>query len=160
MDFSVQEENIVRQSLAMRAIPSQKLLIKYYKKINEKGGFSTRLVILATNFTAIFSKIVYIGIKMMLDKEKVKYSCVSVVQASDLKEGLGELEVNRDKVTIASVDAINMYPSIKLSTIKNSLRLFARKITLSTNKIVNIFLDLIHFEMSSTLISFNDEYYE
>ena len=34
MELSVQEENFVRQSLAMRAISSPKLLIKYHKTIN------------------------------------------------------------------------------------------------------------------------------
>ena len=66
-------------------IPYPKLLIKYHKKINSKGRFPTRLVIPVMNFTATFSKISYLGIKGLLDKEKVKYSQVSIVQASDLK---------------------------------------------------------------------------
>ena len=63
MELSVQEENLVRQSLATKAIPASKLLIKDHKKINEKGKFPTRLVIPTTNFTATFSKISYLGIK-------------------------------------------------------------------------------------------------
>ena len=82
MGFSVQEENYVRQSLATQAILSPEILIKYHKKINAKGGLPTRLVISATNFTATFSKIIYIGIKRVLDKAKVKYSRVSIVQES------------------------------------------------------------------------------
>ena len=35
MELSVQEENFVRQSLAMKAIPVPKLLIKYHKTISE-----------------------------------------------------------------------------------------------------------------------------
>ena len=85
MDFSVQEENVEKQLPVTRAILSPKLLIKYHKKINKKGEFPTRLVILETNFTATFSKIGYLGIKIMLDKAKVNYSRVSIVQASDLK---------------------------------------------------------------------------
>ena len=46
----------------------------------------------------------------MLEKVKVNFSRVSVVQAYDQKERLEELKIKRDKVTIASVDAINMYP--------------------------------------------------
>ena len=64
----------------------------------------------ATNFTATFSKIGYLGIKRYLDKVKVNYSQNSIVQASDLKEILEELGLNREEVTITSVDAINMYP--------------------------------------------------
>ena len=41
----------------------------------------------------------------------------------------------REEVTIASVNAINMYPSIKLATIKNSVRFFARTLTMATKKL-------------------------
>ena len=119
MELSVQEVNFVRQLLATREIPSPKLIIKDHKTINDNGGSSTRLVIPATNFIAKFSNIGYLGIKKCLDKGKVKYSRGSIVQASNLKKRLEELKIKRDEVTIASVDAINMYPSIKLSTIKN-----------------------------------------
>ena len=108
MVLSVQEENFVRQSIATRAIPSPKLLIKEHKKINEKVEFPTRLVIPAKIITTMFSKIVYVGIKRMLEKGKVNYSIVFIIQTSELKERLEELEIKRDEVTIASVDAINM----------------------------------------------------
>ena len=90
MELSVQEETFVRQLLATKAIPSPKLLIKDHKTINKKGAFPTRLVIPATNFTANFSKIGYLGIKRCLDKGKVNYSRFSTVQASNLKEILEE----------------------------------------------------------------------
>ena len=68
--------------------------------------------------------------------------------------------VKRDKVMIAPVDAINMYPSIKISTIKKAMILFARKLTAATKKTINLCLELIRFIMSSTLISFDGEYYK
>ena len=92
--------------------------------------------------------------KSLLDKGKANYSRVSIVKTSDLKERLEELDLKRDKIKIASVNAINMYPSIKLSTIKKAVRLFARKLTTATKKTINLCLDLIRFGMSSTLISF------
>ena len=76
------------------------------------------MVIPATNFTATLSKIGYLGIKRCLYKEKVIYSRNSIVQASDLKETLEELGLKKEQVTIASVDEINMYHSVKLATIK------------------------------------------
>ena len=79
MNFSVQEEQFVRQSLATRAKLFPKLLIKYHNKINKKGEFPTKLVIPATNFTATFSNIGYFGIKGILEKAKVNYSRVSIV---------------------------------------------------------------------------------
>ena len=85
LELSFKEEEFVRQSLATRAIPSPKLLIKDHKIINNKGEFPTRLVIPATNFTATFSKIGYLGIKRPLDKGKLRYSRVSIVHASEPK---------------------------------------------------------------------------
>ena len=63
MELSVQEETFVRQSLMKQAIPSPRLIIKYHKTINEKGELSTIFIIPATNFTAMFSNIGYLGIK-------------------------------------------------------------------------------------------------
>ena len=150
----------MRQSLATRAIPSPKLLIKNHKTINKKGGFPTRFSISTTNFTAEFSKTGCLGIKRMLDKGKVNYSRFSFVQASDLKERLEELKINRDRVNIASVDAINIYLLIKLSTITMSARFFAIKLTAANKKNINLCLELIRFGMSSTLIYFDGKYYE
>ena len=81
----------------------------------------------------------------------MKYSRVSIVQASYLKERLEELEVERDEVTIASVDDINMYPSIKILTIKKSVRFFAIKLTAITKKTINLCLELIRFGMRTIL---------
>ena len=73
---------------------------------------------------------------------------------------LEQLKIKRYKGTIASVDAIKMYPSIKLSTFRKAVIFFARKITAETKKTINLCLELIRFGMSSTLISFDGEYYE
>ena len=90
----------------------------------------------------------------------MNYSRVSTVQASDLKARLEELKVNIDEVKISSVDAINMYPSIKLATIRKALRFFARKLTAETKNTINLCLEFINFGMSSTLIYFYGKYYE
>ena len=160
MELLVQEDIFVWQLLATWAILFPKLLINDHKTINEKGALSTRLVIPALKFTVTFFNISYLGIKRCLDKGKVNYSQVSIVQASDLKERLEKLNIKRNEATIASVDTINMYPSIKLATIWKAVIFFARKLTAETNKTINLCLELIHFGMSYTLISFDCEYYE
>ena len=132
MNLSVQEENNVIQSLAIRAIPYPKLLIKYHKTINEKGEFPARLVIPLMDFTATFSKLKYLGMERILAKANVNHSSVSIVQASDLKERTYELELNRYGLTITSVDSINIYSSIKLTTTKKAVIFFARKFTAAT----------------------------
>ena len=128
--------------------------------MNEKGEYPTRLVIPATNFTATFSKLGYLRIKKMLDKAKVNYSRFTIVQASDLKEKLEEIGVNRDKLTIALIDAVNMYPSIKIKTIKKAVRYFTKGLTAATKKTTNLCLELIRLGMSSTLNYFGGYYYK
>ena len=118
------------------------------------------MVIPTKSFTATFSKISYLWIKRCLDKGKVNHSQNSIVQASDLKETLKELRLKIEEVTIASVDAINMYSSIKLATIRKAVRYFAIKLTKETKKTINLFLDLIHFGIISSVISFDGEYYK
>ena len=58
----------------------------------------------------------------------------------------------REEVTIASVDDINMYPSIKIATIKKAVRFFAITLTTATKKTINLCLELIRFGMSSTVL--------
>ena len=53
-----------------------------------------------------------------------------------------------------------MYPLIKLVTIRKSVRYFARKLARETKKTINLYLELIDFGMSSTLNSYDGEYYE
>ena len=64
----------------------------------------------------------------------MNYSRNSIVQAYNLKETLEELGLNKEEVTIALVDAINMYPSIKPATIKKAVIFFARKLTSEVKK--------------------------
>ena len=84
------------------------------------------------DFTATFSKLKYLGMERILAKANVNYSSVSIIQASDLKERTYELELNRYGLTITSVDSINIYSSIKLTTTKKAVILFARKFTAAT----------------------------
>ena len=68
--------------------------------------------------------------------------------------------MNIDKVTIASIDSVNMYPSIKLTTINRPMRYFTKILTTGTKKTIILSLEIILLGMSSTLISFDGEYYE
>ena len=59
--------------------------------MNKKRESPTRLVISATKFTATFSKIIFLGIKNMLEKENMNYSQVNIFQASELKNNTEEI---------------------------------------------------------------------
>ena len=111
------------------------------------GNFHVFIIINYPNFSQIITL-------------NTQFRVISIIQESDLKERLEEMKIKRDEVTIASFDAISMYPCMKLATIRKAVRFFARKLTVETNKTINLCLKLIHFVMSSTLIPFYGNYYE
>ena len=71
--LSKSEVGHINESLNTKSIPTPKLLIKDHKNANTNGKFPTSMVIPTTNFTATFSKVVYIGLKAVLDNHQVDY---------------------------------------------------------------------------------------
>ena len=57
----------------------------------------------------------------MIYKAKVNNSHISIVQAYDLTERLEKFKIKGYGAAIASVDFVNMYPSIKLATIRKTV---------------------------------------
>ena len=80
--ISKNELGHINESLKTKAIPTPKLLIKDHKKMSNMGKFPTRLVILASNFSATFSKIGYLGVKNILEKNEINYTKFTIFQAS------------------------------------------------------------------------------
>jgi hypothetical protein len=116
----------VDEALDSRAVPTPKLLIKDHKPMDSKGEHMTRLIVLATNFTAAFPKVGYLGIKNIFDQNGIDYSGSTIIQASQLQVTLKKLNIMKDKVTIISFDAVKMYPSIKYKFVKKASRYFAK----------------------------------
>jgi hypothetical protein len=119
--MSEDEYSFVREFLNSKAIPSPKLLIKDHKEINDDGNYPTRLVVPATNFTAAFSKLGYIGIKRILDEAGINYSRKTIIQASHLKTQIESLGIRRDKNTIFSLDIESFYPSVTYSLVEKAI---------------------------------------
>ena len=69
--------------LDFKAIPTPKLLIKDHKK-RTNDGYPTRLIIPATNFTATFSKLGYLGLKAILDENEILYNKVTITNSYNL----------------------------------------------------------------------------
>ena len=66
----------------------------------------------------------------------------------------------RNEVTIASIDAVAMYPSIKFPLVKKAISYFKRSLPKNQQSNIKLCLKLIAFGMSSTLLTFEDKYYE
>ena len=103
----------IDEALKSRAIPSPKALIKDHKKRDANGDFPSRLVIPATNFTAPFAKVGYLGIKSILDNNKVEYDTFTIQNSNNLKDLLEIETFSKDTNTLFALVFESMYPSIK-----------------------------------------------
>ena len=124
--FDKNEHKFIKETIESRAIPAPKLLVKDHKKRDANGDFPTRLVVPATNFTAAFSKIDYIGIKQITEQEKINISNRTIIQASDLKSDLESKNLMKNEVTTISLDNENMYPSITFNMVKKAINFYAK----------------------------------
>ena len=77
-----------------------------------------------------------------------------------VKEYWGKLEWKREKLTIVSVDAVAIYPSINFPLVKKSIQFYTKNLPKYAMTKINLCLRLVRFGMSSTLLDFQDKYYE
>eukprot|EP00957_Ditylum_brightwellii_P131223 10008405-Ditylum_brightwellii.AAC.1 len=58
-----------------------------------------------------------------------------------------------------SLDIVNMYPSTKLSLIKQAFRYYAKDLSTTNRNIIKRCIEMIAFGMKTTLVRFQDNYY-
>ena len=106
--------------------------------------YLTQLLCPAKQFILIFAKIGYLGIKKIFDKNKVNYSRLTIVQASDLHKEIDVLFTTLDpnQSTIISFDAENMYPSIKYALVEEAIDYFSKKLNTDENTEIKVFIFL------------------
>jgi hypothetical protein len=129
--------------------------------MNKKGEYVTQLIVPATNFTAVFPKVGYLGIKNIFDQNGIDYSGSTITQASQLKTTLKKLNITKDKVTIILFDAVRMYPSIKYKLVRKGVKFFMRNLNVETQRRIDTCLEMIKFGMGNTLLTFGvNKYYK
>jgi len=160
--LSKNESDAIKESLNSRAVPTPIMLVKDHKDPDEEGKYPKRLVCPATNFVAIFDKIGHKAIKGVLDRNGVVYDSSNIEQASELKATLESLNLQKKEITIVSIDAVRMYPSITLSMVRKAVTHFCGKARISREDkdIIRTGLRMVEFSMGNTLLTFRDQYYE
>eukprot|EP00957_Ditylum_brightwellii_P164781 12546355-Ditylum_brightwellii.AAC.1 len=88
------------------------------------------------NFYGKVLKIGYLGIKRVLDNNKVNCMTFTTIQASDLKETLETMKLKKDKVTY-----------------------YTHNLPKEDKKTIDTYLEMIKFGMQSTLIQYQGKYY-
>ena len=95
-----------------------------------------------------------------MEKNEINYTKFTIVQASQVKEEWEILNWKINEVTMASIYVVAMYPSIKFPLVKKAISYFTRNLPKIQKSNVKLCLKLIIFGMSSTLLTFEDKYYE
>ena len=88
------------------------------------------------------------------------YKKYTINQSSQVKEYWEKLEWKIENVTIVSIDAVSMYPPIKFPWLEKAIQFYTKNLPEHDMTKINLCLRLIGFGMSSTLLSFQDKYYE
>ena len=135
------------------------LLIKDHKKKNAEGVFPTRIIVPATNFTAGFAKLGYLGIKRIFNKENINYFSATIVQASDMKGKVEKKNFKENEVMVATLDIKNMYPSITFGVVKKAVSFYARNLKEERKLVIANCLKMIKFSMSNQLFGFLNKFY-
>ena len=83
----------------------------------------------------------------------------STARASDLKQKLGKLNIQKSKHTVILINAEKMYPSIKFGQIQKAVNYFLRDPPEEEKEKAEKCLGLVKFGMANTLVTFEDQYY-
>lgn len=126
--LSDNEIKFVNETIIYRTIHNPKILIEDHKKPDENGFYPTRLVVPDTNFTSVFPKIGYIGIKKLFDSNIINHTSNIIVQASNLKESLEVMNLSKHTCMIFSLYIEAMYPSIKYTMVWNAIEFFSKNL--------------------------------
>ena len=159
-DLSSSELAFIQQSLESCAVPTPLLFIKDHQAPTATGDFRTRFVVPASNFVSALPKLGYKGIQRIFENNGIVTNKFTIIQSSDLKQKLESYALSKDDVTITSLDAVKMYPSVKYQLIERAVQYFARDLdSLSYSKVLAC-LEFIKFGMGHTFLTFGDKYYE
>ena len=77
-----------------------------------------------------------------------------IIQASDLKETLEEMNLHKSGCTLASIDAENYYPSVRFKLIRKAVNYFAAPLPAAKKRIIQDCLEMIQFGMRHTFLNF------
>ena len=70
-----------------------------------------------------------------------------ILQASDLKTKLEAMNLNRGSCTLASIDAVDYYPSVRFMLIRKAVHYYSKDLPESLQETIDHCLDMIKFGM-------------
>ena len=123
---SVGESVYLENFINSRDVPVPRLTIMDHKKKKANGGYPSRLLIPATNFTQGVAKLAFNVAKNVFDHNDVPTKKYIINRAQTLKRDVERIDRNatikKNKDLFTFLDIENMYPSITFWQIKKAVR--------------------------------------
>ena len=91
-------------------------------------------------------------------KNKANAEKFTIVQASSLKQDLKDLGIDEERISVASIDAVNFYPSVSCRMIEKAVWFFAEDLDENVKKKLKVSLELLKIGMSTQTVQFNGTY--
>jgi hypothetical protein len=104
------ETDFLQSWVKMKKIPSVRLSVKDHKPVGANGRHPTRLIVSAHNFTQCLSKLASKSIEKSFQHANINFKKHTLKNSLALKRKFESMDLQRDNVTIVSLDIKDMYP--------------------------------------------------
>ena len=136
-DLHHHDYGFILKQIKSKAVPQCFGMVKDHQihKRDADGNFPMRFVVPDNNFMSGFANVGYRLIKDIFERYDVPYTKHTIQTSAFLKDNLEEAPklygYTRGDCTIASMDCIKEYPSIKSETVRRAVNWFARNYRIS-----------------------------
>ena len=129
--------------------------MKDHKTKRDDELHQSRLVTPAESFMSSFSELGYLAAKEILIKNKANTEKFTIEQASSLKRDLEDLNINKERNSVASTDTVDFCPLVLHGMTEKAVCFFAKDVDENDKKKLKVSLELLKIGMSTQTIQFN-----
>jgi hypothetical protein len=122
------ETDFLQSWVKIKKIPSVRLSMKDHKPVGANGRHPTRLIVSAHNFTQCLSKLASKSIKKSFQRANIDFKKHTLKNSLALKRKFESMDLQRDNVTIVSLDIKDMYPQCRFKAVKAAVRHYSSRL--------------------------------
>ena len=159
LKISKNESKYLTEALRSKHVPEIKLNIKDHKKIRDTGNYPSRLIIPCSCFCSCFSKIGYLSLKGIFEKNQVTFKHL-IKDTKSAKIEIDELSLTGVPLAkIFLIDVVEMYPSINWELILRAVDYFSNNFDSNDQLKIKEALRVLKFGMERVVCKFGTELY-
>jgi hypothetical protein len=106
------------------------------------------------------SKLASKSIEKSFQHANINFEKHTLKNSLALKRNFESMDLQRDNITIISLDIKDMYPQCRFKAVKAAIRHYSSRLPPLQQEKAKQCLDILEFSMGNTIVSFRDKYYE